>query len=172
MTEENIDVARDLVVYLLVRTDLPSMNAGKAMAQVHHAGVQMAFHCKESSMFLDYLDDGAKGNANGFNTTLSLAATLDDINIIRDRAANVGSNWPPAERVNIEFGTVVDPSYPFTVDTEIASLLMDNPKIAFVKHLNNGLSLFTRSEVTCAWFLGDRNDQRFTDLFKSLNLHP
>ena len=38
---------RDLAVYVLVRTDIPSMNPGKAMAQVHHAGVRSEEHTSE-----------------------------------------------------------------------------------------------------------------------------
>lgn len=166
MTEEKTSVTRDLVVYLLVRTDLPSMNSGKAMAQVHHAGVQMAANCKDSTLFMNYLEDGVKAGANSFNTTLSLGATLNDIETIFTRAMH---NLPT---INLEFGQVIDPSYPFVLDAEVADLLSSNPLVKFEKSLDGGKVLFTRHETTCAWFLGDRNDDNFRNLFSTLNLHP
>lgn len=157
---------RDLALYLLVRTDLPSMSWGKSLAQVHHAGVQMSASCAKSSLFLDYLADGERGGAILFNTTLALGATRNEIDIAFNR---VILDKPT---INAEFGKVIDPTYPFTVDTEIYHLLLKNHISTFVKHLDNNKTLFTREELTCAWFLGDRNDLTFVDIFKNLHLHP
>ena len=53
---------KDLAVYVLVRNDLPSMNPGKAMAQVHHAGVQMMFNHATNPLVKEYVQSG---NAQG-----------------------------------------------------------------------------------------------------------
>ena len=41
---------KDLAVYILSRNDLPSLNPGKAMAQIHHAGVQMMSKYHKSAL--------------------------------------------------------------------------------------------------------------------------
>jgi len=160
------DTQRELVVYVLLRTDLPSMNPGKAAAQVHHAGVQMMAKHGKRQLVQDYIKDGIQQGAVYFNTTLVLGATLDDI-IQRGQMADA-----TGEDV-VVFNTVVDPSYPFFVEnTEIAGLIPQTDTTKVVKHLTNGKVLMVREEVTCAWFVGDRNDVRFRGLFEGLDLHP
>lgn len=156
---------RDLTVYVLVRNDIPSMNPGKAMAQVHHAGVQMMSQYNHSQMVRDYVADGSMG----FNTTITLAANLSQINMIFDKVNDLrlsGFN-------NFIDQEVIDPSYPFQVNREIWEwMLTKDPMIADVSHdITNGMVLVTRSETTCAWFLGDRNDTEFKSLFEGLELY-
>lgn len=161
--EENI---RDLVVYVLLRTDLPSMNPGKAAAQVHHAGVQMAAKHGKRQLVQDYIKDGIAQGAVYFNTTLVLGATLDNIIRCGQEAENAGDDI-------VVFNTVTDPSYPFFVEnTEIAALIPQTETTRAVKYMADGRVLMVREEVTCAWFLGDRNDARFRELFVGLDLHP
>jgi hypothetical protein len=161
----NEHLSRDMVVYVLLRTDLPSMNPGKAAAQVHHAGVQMMAKRGKQQLVKDYAADGVAQNADWFNTTVVLGATLDDI-IQREQVAALAG-----EDV-IVFGTVNDPSYPFVVENmEVASLIPES--IAkLVKQMPDGRVLMTREEVTCAWFCGDRSHSRFCSLFDGLDLHP
>ena len=157
---------RDLAVYVLLRTDLPSMNPGKAAAQVHHAGVQMMAKHGKRKLVQDYVDAGIEQGAVYFNTTLVLGATITDI-IQRGQAACVAG-----EDV-VVFNTVTDPSYPFFVENmEIASLIPQDDKTKIIKTMDDGRVLMVREEVTCAWFCGDRNDVRFRCLFEGLNLHP
>lgn len=161
--EEN---TQDLVVYVLLRTDLPSMNPGKAAAQVHHAGVQMVSKYGKRQMVQDYYKDGIAQGAVYFNTTLVLGATIEDI-IMRGQAAGAAG-----EDV-VVFNTVTDPSYPFFVENmEIANLIPQGDDVKVIKVMDDGRVLMVRPEVTCAWFLGDRNDVRFRCLFDGLNLHP
>jgi hypothetical protein len=125
---------RDLVVYILLRTDLPSMNWGKSCAQVHHAGVQMAEHCAKSSLYLDYIHDGMKNNADHFNTTLVLGATKKDITDLIDIFS----------RDTLECGKVIDPTYPFIVDKEISDLIQVNDVVRFKENISDTKSLFVR----------------------------
>ena len=158
-------VTRDMTVYVLVRTDLPSMNAGKAMAQVHHAGVQMMGKHGKRQLVQDYVKDGIAQGAVYFNTTLVLGATLTDI-IQRGQAAGAAGDDV------VVFNTVTDPSYPFFVENaEVADLIPETVAKA-IKKMPDGRILMVREEVTCAWFVGDRNDVRFRMLFDGLDLHP
>lgn len=160
--EEN---TRDLAVYVLLRTDLPSMNPGKAAAQVHHAGVQMVAKHGKQQLVQDYVKDGIAQGAVYFNTTLVLGATLTDI-IQRGQMADAAGTEV------VVFNTVTDPSYPFFVDNaEIADLIPESVARA-IKQMPDGRILMVREEVTCAWFVGDRNDVRFRCLFDGLDLHP
>ena len=154
---------QDLTVYLLVRTDLPSLNSGKAMSQCHHAGVQMMGRYASHPLVNEYINAGMTSGASWFNTTLVLR--VGD-GIIGDIVMKL-TGLP-----NVLCGSVVDPSYPFAADSEMATLLERDPRITRVKTLDNGMVLLTREELTCAWFLGDRNDPNFCNLFSGFPLHP
>lgn len=64
-------------MYVIMRTDLESMNPGKAMAQAAHAGSKLGTAAERgelapavSVMYKEWQDQ-----ANGFGTTITLAAT-------------------------------------------------------------------------------------------------
>lgn len=152
---------QQLTVYVLSRTDMPSLNAGKAMSQSHHAGVQMIAKFAKSKLVRDYVSTGTAEGADHFNTTVVLGANLAQINLICKLASKLD---------NIEYGTVIDPSYPFYVDNDELANLMQG--VQYIGLLNNGKILLTRKELTCAWFLGDRNREDFKSLFAELSLHP
>lgn len=159
------EIKQELAVYVLVRTDLPSLNSGKGMAQVHHAGVQLVSKYGAQQLVRDYITQGIQQGADNFNTTLVLGATLDDIIRCAQEAENAGDDV-------VVFNTVTDPSYPFLVQNgEVADLIPETVAQA-VKQMPDGKILMVRSEVTCAWFLGDRNSARFRVLFDGLDLHP
>lgn len=152
----------NIVTYILARSDLPSLNPGKLAAQVHHAGVQMMSKYNKSPLVKEYINSGIKNDADHFNTTLVLSATFDDIHNAAKAMKNLN---------NVEYGMVIDPSYPFYVENdEIANLVRSSKYIHQV--VPNGKVLMTRSELTCAWFLGDKNDDTFIDNFLRLPLHP
>ena len=156
----------DLALYVLVRNDLPSMNPGKAMAQVHHAGVQMMHKYSTNPMVIAYIREGAKQGANGFNTTIVLGATYDQIRSLNPEAVY----WEQPHY--LVCGLVIDMSYPFAVDTEIAGLIPKTETTKIVGELDNGKVLMVRPETTVAWFLGDRDNPEFRDMFAEFSLHP
>jgi peptidyl-tRNA hydrolase len=161
----NEHLSRDMVVYVLLRTDLPSMNPGKAAAQTHHAGVQMMGKHVKRQLVKDYVGDGIEHGADWFNTTVVLGATLDDI-VQRKQAADLAGEH------TVVVGTVTDPSYPFVVETmEIASLIPESTA-KLVKQMPDGRVLMTREELTCAWFCGNRDHSSFRSLFDGLELYP
>lgn len=155
------EYTRDLRAYVLSRSDLPSLNPGKAMAQIHHSAVQMMEYFSRDYMVKQYIADGIANGANGFNTTIVLSATLDDI-----------MNY--VQNTKHLHGIVTDPSYPFLVENmEIASLIPQGTNIGeakIIKVLSDGRVVMTRSEITCAWFLIDAG--LYPDYFSSLELHP
>lgn len=157
-----METEKNLVVYILSRSDLPSLNPGKLAAQVHHAGVQMMSKYHNSPLVKEYIKTGIENGAEHFNTTLVLSATFDDIHATVKAMKKLN---------NVEYGMVIDPSYPFYVENdEIANLVRSSKYILQV--VPNGKVLMTRSELTCAWFLGDKNDDMFLDNFVRLSLHP
>lgn len=154
---------RDITVYLLVRTDMMSMNPGKAMAQAHHAGVQLATKHKDKPIFKEYLKDGIAQGADHFNTTLTLEIVdIDQLKQIINTARKMGCL----------VDSVIDPEYPFIVDSEIANLISANNKVVKkLDDLSDGRVLMVRPELTMAYVIGDRNKPEFKNIFAELKLH-
>jgi hypothetical protein len=148
---------KDLAVYVLVRNDLPSMNPGKAMAQVHHAGVQLMGKYHTDRLARWYLEYGVENDADHFNTTIVLSANLTQI----ENALNIAQMFD-----NVLCDSILDPSYPFFVDTEIADFVEKDPAVTRVN-----TNLFTRPEVTCGWILMDRNNPVLKSIVAALPLH-
>lgn len=155
---------KDLAVYVLVRNDLPSMNWGKSLAQVHHAGVQMMVYGQKwnSPLVKEYIDQGVANGASDFNTTLVLSATLQQINNAIGIAEKI---------VGTPCGIVEDPSYPFFVDPELAPFVEKDLDVTRVGPAGNR-ELFVRPEITCGWILLDRNDPVMRSLVAAMPLHP
>lgn len=159
MTETN----RELTAYVLARTDLPSMNPGKMAAQVHHAGVQMMANYHRCKMVQDYINDGLAQGANGFNTTIVLGACI----------ASIRHALIMAALTDAVYEYVMDPSYPFIVESEeIANLIPQKDTTKIIKKMDDGRVMMVREEITCAWFVGDRNNEDFRKLFDGFTLHP
>jgi hypothetical protein len=73
----------------------------------------------------------------------------------------------------VVYDRVNDLSYPFFVESmEIANLIPQDDAIKIIKVMENGKVLMVRPEITCAWFLIDRNNASARSLFDGLNLHP
>lgn len=147
---------KDLAVYVLVRNDLPSMNPGKAMAQVHHAGVQMMSKYQDDTMVREYLATGIDNKADHFNTTLVLSASLTQI----ENALRI------AQMFDTVCDAIWDPTYPFIVDSELAPFLEENPNLTKVSD-----TLFVREEITCGWILMDRNVPYLRSIVAAFPLH-
>lgn len=152
---------KDLTVYVLIRNDLPSMNAGKAAAQVHHAGVQMLVKHSDHPLVKEYVSNGLAQGADGFNTTLTLGATARQIDAVMAKVCHFDTVC----------GMVVDPTYPFWVDPEIAPMLEVNQSVKRPGVMSQSGELFLRNELTCAWVLGDRNDYVFKSIFEQFDLY-
>lgn len=153
---------KDLAVYVLVRNDLPSMNPGKAMAQVQHSGVQMMVKYKNDKLVKEYIENGIEQGADCFNTTLVLSASLQQI----QNAVGI------AEKIaGVPCDTVLDPSYPFFVEPELAQFVEKDPNVTRIGPAGNK-ELFVRPEITCGWILLDRNDPVMRSIVGAMPLHP
>lgn len=141
-----------------MRTDLPSMNAGKAMAQASHASnafVDMAkddIHDERAALTKAWQNE----TPQGFGTVLVL-----------------GCNGEQMSRIVLEArakfliaGTVVDPSYPYRVTGEVANLI--HPHGAYDN--SKEVTLF-RNEKTCGFVFGDK-DGLAGNVVAELRLHP
>lgn len=161
-------IKNDWTVYVLVRNDLPSMNAGKAMAQVHHAGVQLMSMYPKSPVVQKYITDGISNGACHFNTTLVLSATKSQI----ETALELIPATSLLQGIDFECGSVVDPEYPFIVPEEISPLIIPTTTLKKIGEPFNGQVPWVREELTCAWFLGNRINDLFKNAFKEFKLHP
>jgi peptidyl-tRNA hydrolase len=163
------------VLYILMRTDLPSMNVGKAMAQASHASnafmhkVKKDFDmCPTSVKAVEW----EKQTSQGFGTVLVLGATSDDIMGID---SNIRQMEDDGKRIHTRwvFEKVVDPTYPYIVNSEIAGLIDKNVHTGESPiELESGDCLCLRNEVTCAYLFADKNNEQIKELLGELTLHP
>ena len=130
------------VLYILMRDDMKSLNAGKGMAQASHA--TSAFMKRMSKS--DILDtDRALYNVwstdtnQGFGTVIVKAG---DIQQIDEAVRDIGDRWLRE--------TVLDPTYPVR-DGQVTHLI---------------------PVVTCAYVFGDADDQDLRIALAGLKLHP
>ena len=143
------------VLYILMRTDLPSMNAGKAMAQASHASNQFIHHHRRSLS-----TEGWAEKSTGFGTVLVLGATYSELNSI---ITNTQNDQVVSDRV-------VDTTYPYVVSNEIVSLISKSKHTFPPVMLENGNSVCVRREVTCAYIFGEKDD--ISHYVSNLSLHP
>ena len=141
-----------------MRVDLPSMNPGKAMAQAAHAANLLVWKHGKKAKVMEWLNQ-----ANGFGTTITLAATREQISeIIKKAIGAVGAA-----------GFVYDPTYPYVVNGEIAELIdhsrhtTDDPI-----EKEDGTVVLFRNELTCGYLLIEGDDPLKDELVGDLSLHP
>lgn len=163
----------EYVLYILMRTDLPSMNAGKAMAQASHASNKFVFDIKNKNV--NSLSEQAEllyGQAKlwqyqtdqGFGTVLVLGCELNDIENLLALGQMPLSNY--------FCGEVVDPTYPYIVDTEIADLIDERNHTIDKQMLSNNKTVCFRNEVTCAYAFSEKSNPFLRMVIDKLSLHP
>lgn len=144
-------------LYILMRNDLPSMNPGRAMAQAAHAANQFIH---EHGKYADV--QSWQKDAKGFGTTICLSARKNEILRIVKMA-----NWP-----QVKAGLVYDPTYKYSVDTEVASLIPFSSNTADSLFSDNGLVTLFRKELTCGYLFVDSDSTDKEVLVGALPLHP
>lgn len=104
----------DVYLYILMRTDLASMNSGKGMAQATHAANQMVYEIQAGNdgVAKAYLDEWQKQTGDGFGTCIVLGAKIAEIEETVGCAVNDGAIG----------GIVHDPTYPLR-DGEVVHLI-------------------------------------------------
>lgn len=147
------------ILYILMRTDLPSMNAGKAMAQASHASNAFVHTYGEGGA--SGIEDWQNATDQGFGTVMVLAATGPEI----DTALRA------AEAYGLACGKVIDPSYPYKTDIELASLIPTSVD-TIPRQINGNQVTLWRNEMTCAYIFGPKDDTILRDVVGSFKLHP
>lgn len=155
-----------------MRTDLPSMNPGKAMAQASHASNKFVFDLKNKntnslSPETELLYGQGKlwqyQTDQGFGTVLVLGCELKDIENLMSLGQSSMSNY--------FCGTVVDPTYPYIVDNEIAGLLDPSKHTIDKQMLSNNKSVCFRNETTCAYAFSEKSNPFLRLVIDQLHLH-
>lgn len=128
----------EYILYILMRNDLPSMNAGKAMAQASHASnafVKKHSHTKAAKEWADE-------TTQGFGTVIVLSANKKQL----DSAVH------NSETSDV----VVDPTYPYIVNSEIAELIDKENHTVDPIAKSDGTVVLHRKEITCGYVFGTK----------------
>lgn len=158
------------VLYILMRNDLPSMNPGKAMAQASHSS--NAFVKAMTDSFLDsegvpntpvqtLFNEWQLETNQGFGTVLVLAVTETQMRTATDIAKMIGFQ---SEIVN-------DPTYPAHLDAEAAKMISSEKWTMDPIPVGDKMVTF-RSEDTCAYIFGNKNDPMLNAIVGKFPLHP
>lgn len=128
-----------------MRNDLSSLGVGRACAQASHA----------SNAFIHKF--GQRGDViawshqtpQGFGTAIVLSTDIDDIVETLDGCNNAGFNV---------YDTIVDPDYVVSIPTELVRFLNDGDTRIKIEPSKTDPTkyLIHRSEVTCAYVFGDK----------------
>lgn len=131
------------VLYILMRTDMASMNPGKAMAQANHAygALKKALRTYPARSPVDLYMEWQKQTDQDFGTTITLGGTESDI----ENAVTFSQNFLSP---NVAAGWVHDPTYP----------------------LIDGDTLHLIPVRTCAFIFGKKED--CSGVLAHLTLHP
>ena len=145
---------KELFAYCLVRTDLPSLGAGKAIAHGMHAGNKMTWDlCVVPLRNGEEIDNDVMAwhaQGGGFGTTIALGKgreiTLATQTAIVDAVRALGGKGDQ----------VIDTSYPYLVDNEIVPFM--NPDIHTMPPVSGppGQTVCFRNEITTAYVFGDK----------------
>lgn len=169
MTESN---TYEYVTYILARSDLSSLNAGKLAAQVHHAGVQMAAKYSNNDIMKNYIAQGLQHGADYFNTTIVLAATIGEINGFKSFTYNFDKLASLISDIEFITDDIIDPSYPFIVQNHEVAKLIPSSTAKYIKTFDNGQVLMVRKELTCTWVLVKKPVGSKFELLDHLKLYP
>jgi peptidyl-tRNA hydrolase len=149
----------DYRLYILMRTDLQSMNAGKGMAQAAHASNQFVhLNPKENSVKL-----WQRQTQWGFGTTIVLGATKDQL---------TESFMIAKHCQGVLTGLVVDPTYPYIVSKEVFDLLPESVHTSTPVVKDDGSVFLCRKEVTCGYVFLSTDCPDKDRILGKLKLHP
>lgn len=148
----------NLYLYILMRTDLPSMGAGRAAAQASHASNAFIHKFGEREDVVEW----SHQTPQGFGTAIVLSASHVEIAEILNECNDLGID-------TIE--KVVDPDYVIPISSEIVPFLdPDNGGIIVEQSATDpNKSFIHRSEVTCAYVFGDK--EKLAPILGKLSLY-
>lgn len=150
------------ILYILMRNDLPSMSTGKAMAQASHASNAFIKHHGN----LPDVKAWAAQTGDGFGTVIVLSASWLQI----DTAFKALDDPMLFDHGQIQYGKVIDPSYPYIVNSEIAELIDKKCHTVVPIPKSDGNVVLHRKELTCAYVFGTKEELK--NVIGHLPLHP
>lgn len=168
------------ILYVFVRTDLPSMNPGKAQAHSAHAAncfintaiIQSYQRPLVNSKGLCYYDidplvlQWKNMTSQGFGTQINLKAPWELVKQTVEFASE-----HPKNGISVFAELILDPTYPYYVpDEEIFNLISPDIHTAPPIKLPDGRYVCHRSEYTAAYIFGEKETLR--DLVGQYPLHP
>ena len=132
-------------LYIIMRSDLESLNPGKAMAQAAHAANAFAHGIQFEGAYLQELyKEWCSSTDQHFGTTIVLDG--DDMETIKDALYSIEVNDSKREA---SYGISQDPTYPVS-DGRITHLLPLD---------------------ICAWVFCDRNNKKVREILDIFPLH-
>jgi hypothetical protein len=150
-------------LYVVVNTDLESMNPGKAQAHSGHAASKFA--CEHYAEAVEgIMPFAAYFDLRGFGTQINLKAKnsfLEDTESLIDH-------------IYIRhMGVVEDPTYPYAVSAEIFRLIPESTHTSVPKYDKDRKVYFcTRKEVTAYYFFLPAEDGIKDAIRERFDLHP
>lgn len=153
------------VLYVFVRTDMNSMNPGKAQAHSGHAANAFVQRyvigpMKNGDDIVPVVQEWISATPQGFGTQINLKASWSDVMNAVNKADEQG----------FANGIVIDPTYPYSVDAEIFSLIYPTNHTAQPVVNANGNYTCFRKEATAAYIFGYKED--LFDIVGQFPLHP
>lgn len=159
-------VDKNLILYALNPVELTSMGKGKFGAQAMHA--QALFLKNE---LIDLLRNGmipgedveawCAQTDQGFGTTLTI--DIPDFDVM-------GQVIDAAQRLNISADMVIDPTYPYHIDTEFVRLIEPGRHSLPPIKQKGGKSACFRAQPTVGYIFGDKSE--LSVLLARFNLVP
>jgi peptidyl-tRNA hydrolase len=148
--EKGLEVT--FILYTLVRSDIPSMNAGKAAAQAQHAATMFSEHeivrpLERGETPSAEVSEWRATTPHGFGTKLTL--DCPDLNTL---AAVIAA----ARKLGFPANIVSDDTYPYIVSDEIMRLIRDVTHTQAAAQTANGQWVCFRREVTCGYVFGEK----------------
>ena len=140
-------MTNDPYLYILMRNDIESLNAGKAIAQGAHAANQFVHELirdieRDDHIELEILYSQWKNSTKqGFGVTVTLGANINEIHQIVTLAQGIE---------DVKANITHDPSYPLK-DGNVTHLLPLD---------------------TCAYVFGDKNNNELRSLLDKFQLYP
>ncbi len=129
------------VLYILMRTDLESMNPGKSMAQASHASNAFV-HLADSGYNVRLFEEWKESTPQGFGTVLVLGVNEAQMRTAVHVADSCGTD-------QIVCGIVHDPTYPIVDGDTVHHVPLD----------------------TCAYVFGDKEDPLLSSILQNFSLH-
>lgn len=168
------------VLYILMRNDLSSLNAGKAMAQSSHASNAFVFAqlkemlkspWKSVKSFVDVFIRG-KGETTFIKWVHSTSQGFGTVLVLAVNETQMRTAVKVAQLCQFTADVINDPTYPYRVDKELVPLIDPALHTAPLVPGRDGMTACFRSEDTCAYIFGDKNDPMLEAVVGRFPLHP